>query len=133
MRPKGAAVTDYADVPAEVVAALRAICLGLPETVEEQAWAGTRWRIRTRTFAHVLTVDSPAGPTTILTFRSSGPELDALWAAGHPFFRTGWGTNVVGMVIDAATDWDEVAELMTESYCVLAPKKLATLVERPED
>jgi hypothetical protein len=68
-----------------------------------------------------------------MTFRSSGPELDALRAAGHPFFRPGWGTNVVGMVIDDDVDWDEVAELLTESYCILAPKKLAALVARPED
>ena len=27
---------------------------GSPEAREEQAWVGTRWRIRTRTFAHVL-------------------------------------------------------------------------------
>jgi len=34
--------------------------------------------------------------------------------------------------LEPATDWDEVAELMTESYCVLAPKKLVALVDRPE-
>ena len=34
------------DVPAEIVAELRSICLGLPEAREEQAWVGTRWRIR---------------------------------------------------------------------------------------
>ncbi len=27
---------------------------------------------------------------------------------------------------------DEVAELMTESYCVMAPKKLLALVDRPD-
>jgi hypothetical protein len=37
------------------------------------------------------------------------------------------------MVLDAAVDWDEVAELLTESYCVLAPKKLGELVDRPTD
>ena len=31
----------------------------------------------------------------------------------------------------ATTDWAEVAELLTESYCVLAPKKLVALVDRP--
>jgi predicted DNA-binding protein (MmcQ/YjbR family) len=126
-------VTEYADVPLEVVDAMRSVCLRLPETPEEQAWAGTRWRIRKRTFAHVLTVDSANGPVTVVTFRSSGPELDALRSAGHPFFRPGWGTNVMGMVIDAAVDWDEVAELLTESYCVMAPKKLVALIDRTLD
>jgi predicted DNA-binding protein (MmcQ/YjbR family) len=126
-------VTEYADVPIEVVGELRSVCLGLPEAYEEQAWAGTRWRIRKRTFAHVLTVDSADGPVSVMTFRSSGPELDALRGAGHPFFRPGWGTNVVGMVLGADVDWEEVAELVTESYCVLAPKRLAELVDRPSD
>jgi len=34
---------------------------------------------------------------------------------------------VVRMVIDDDTDWDEVAELLTESYRALAPKRLAAL------
>ena len=36
-------------------------------------------------------------------------------------------------VLDADTDWSEVAELVTESYCALAPKKLVALVHRPTD
>lgn len=125
------AAPEYSDVPPEVVEALRGVCKGLPETTEQAAWAGTRWQVRKRTFVHVLAVDSPDGSVMVMTFRSSGDELDALHAAGHPFFRPGWGSNVVGMVIDDAVDWDEVAELVTESYCVLAPKKLVALVDRP--
>ncbi len=125
-------VTEYSDVPPKVMDELRAICLGLPETHEQQAWAGARWMIRTRTFAHVLTIEGPEGARTVVSFRSSGPELEVLFHAGHPFFRPGWGTNVVGLVLDEATDWTEVAELLTESYCVLAPKKLAAQIERPD-
>jgi predicted DNA-binding protein (MmcQ/YjbR family) len=124
---------EYADVPDAVLAELRAVCLGLPESYEEQAWTGRRWRIRKRTFAHVLTLDSPAGPTTVMTFRAAGEELDVLHRSGHPFFRPGWGRDVVGIVLDGNTDWSEVAELVTESYCVLAPKKLAAKVDRPPD
>ena len=123
-------MTEYADVPLEVLTALRLVCLGLPEAFEEQSWAGTRWKIRKRTFAHVLTVDDPKGPVTVVTFRASGPELDALRNAGHPFFPPGSGANVVGMVLDGGVDWDEVAELLTESYCIVAPKTLRELVDR---
>jgi hypothetical protein len=56
-----------------------------------------------------------------------------LRSAGHPFFGPRWRADEVGMVLDAAVDWDEVAELLTESYCVLAPKKLVELVDRPTD
>lgn len=135
-------MTDYAEVQPEVVARLRSVCLALPEVHEEQAWVGTRWRIRTRTFAHVLAIDSewPAayaaamqatGPVTVLTFRSEGPELDALTNGGHPFYRPGWAPNIVGMILDGDADWEEIAELVTESYRIMAPKKLAERVHQP--
>jgi YjbR len=122
--------TEYADVPTALVARLRSVCLGLPESVERQAWAGTQWRIRDRMYAHVLAVDFVDGPVTVMTFRSSGPELDALRGAGHPFFRPAWGADLVGMVLDAAMNWDEVTELVIESYCILAPMKLVRQIER---
>ena len=136
-------VPEYADVPPEVLAALRPICLGLPDAYEEEAWTGTRWMVRKRTFAHVLMAEGEStsaharaaridGPTTLVTFRAASPELEILGAAGHPYFYAGWGRDVVGMVLEPGTDWEEVAELLTESYCVLAPKKLVALVDRPE-
>ncbi|MCW6010462.1 MmcQ/YjbR family DNA-binding protein [Micromonospora sp. CPCC 205371] len=135
-------MTGPGDVPPQVLARLRPICLGLPETYEEPAWVGTRWRIRKRTFAHVLTVDpdhqmayakaaATDEPVCVLTFRSPGDEIQGLVSSGHPFFKPGWGEDVVGMVLDADADWEEVGELLTESYCVLAPKRLAARVERP--
>ncbi|WNM38904.1 MmcQ/YjbR family DNA-binding protein [Micromonospora halotolerans] len=135
-------MTDRGDVPPEILDRLRPVCLGLPETYEEPAWVGTRWRIRKRTFAHVLTVDSDhqaaragAGdePVCVLTFRSPGDEIAGLLAGGLPFYKPDWGADVVGMVLDDGTDWDEVGDLLTESYCVLAPKKLAALVDRPAE
>jgi hypothetical protein len=124
-------VTEYAEVPDEVLTGLRAACAHLPEAYEEQAWTGRRWRVRKKTIAHVLALDSAEGPTTIMTFRASGDEIDALLGSGHPFFKAGWGGDVVGMVLDGDVDWAEVAELLTESYCVLAPKKLVAQVDRP--
>ena len=131
-----------ADVPPEILDRLRLVCLGLPETYEEPAWVGTRWRIRNRTFAHVLTVDpdhqmayaraaATDEPICVLTFRCPGDEIDGLVLAGHPFFKPGWGADVVGMVLDQRVDWTEVAELLTESYRVLAPKRLASRVDGP--
>ena len=126
----------------DVVAALRKVCLALPEVREETAWVGTRWRVRARTFAHVLRVEGgwpPAyaraaghdGPLVVLMFRSTGPELDALRAGGPPFFAPPWRADEVGLVLTDPIDWDEVAELVTESYCCQAPKRLAATVVRP--
>ena len=138
------AVTGRSEVPPEVVDKLRAVCSGLQDAYEEEAWVGTRWRVRQRTFAHVLVLQDgwpPAyaraagidGPACLLTFESSRAELDALAAIGHPFFKPPWRPTVVGLILDgpAAVDWDEVTELVTESYCVLAPKTLAARVDRP--
>ena len=118
---------DYVDDPPQVLANLRCICRNLPEAYEEPAWAGTRWRIRKHTFAHVRTADTDTGPVTWVKFRARGPELDALLAQGHPFGAGGFGADVVAMIIDDGTDWTEVAELLTESYRLFAPKRLATL------
>ena len=130
------------DVRPEVLAELRRICLGFPVVREEEAWVGTRWRIRQRTFAHVLFVDAgwpPAyaraagtdGPATVLTFRSSPPELDVLRSGSGPFFAPPWRADEVGMILEDDVDWQEVAELLTESYCLQAPQRLAATVERP--
>jgi hypothetical protein len=129
-----------AEVPREILARLRLVCLDLPEAHEEEAWAGTRWMVIKKNFAHVLMIDGgwpPAyaraagsdGPLCVLTFRISAAATGALRFERPPFFRPVWWPNIVGLVIDANTDWDEVAALLTKSYRVLAPKKLAALVD----
>jgi YjbR len=132
------------DVPPLVEDRLRAVCLGLPGAYEELAWTGIRWRVRGRTFAHACTVEADNrtsharvfatdGPVCVVTFRASADEVGGLVGSGLPFYWPGWGDNVVGMVLDAHTDWTEVAELLTESFRVQAPKRLARLVDRPPD
>lgn len=122
---------EYADVPAEVEEAVRGICLGLPEVTENPSWAGVQFRVRKRVFAHVLTVDFAEGPVDVLTFRSPPSEVDALRDGGHPYFQPAWGADAVGMVLDPDVRWDEVAELVTESYCTVAPKRLVSQLARP--
>ena len=134
--------TGHAKVSRYLVDRLGTLCLGLPEAYEEQAWTGTRWRIRKDTFAHVLVIDrgwppvyaraaGTDGPATVLTFQSSGQELEAFSKLGHPYFRPVWRPGIVGMFIDSSVDWSEIREILTESYCLLAPKKLLALVDRP--
>ncbi|MDX6277307.1 MAG: hypothetical protein QOJ72_1435 [Nocardioidaceae bacterium] len=119
------------DVPPEILDRLSAICLGLPEAYEEPAWTGIRWRVRTHTFAHVRTLESGDDSVTRMTFRAPADEVDALANAGPPYFRADWGRDVVGIVFDRDTDWSEIAELLTDSFCVMAPQKLIARVERP--
>lgn len=134
-------MAQQTEVAHAIVERLRTVCLDLPEVYEEQAWVGTRWCIRKQTFAHVLVIDNgwppvysktfvSDGPITVLTFQSSGDELEALSNLGHPFYRPVWRPGIVGMVIDSQTDWAEIVEVLIESYCLLAPKKLVEQVNR---
>ncbi len=95
---------------------------------QEPAWAGTRWRVGSATVAHVF-----GGEDQLfrIIFRADADEVIAFENMGTPYFKVGWGRNVVGMILDDRTDWDEVAELLTDSYCLQAPSSLAELVARP--
>ena len=132
-------MTDHAQVPPAIVARLNAICLGLPEASEESAWTGTRWMVGGKNFAHVLAIDAgwpphyaraagTDGPVVVLTFRLPVSRLEAPRFARAPFFRPRWFPNIIGMTLDERVDWDDIADLLTESYCVLATKKLVALV-----
>lgn len=127
------------DVDATTVARLGEVCNALPEVVEEAAWRGTRWRVRGRTFAHVLPLADgrPAsyakavgtdGPATILTFQITGAERELFTQLGPPYWAVRWGRDVGGLVLDQGSDWSEIAELVTDSYCLLAPRRLADQV-----
>ena len=136
--------TDRIEPDSEVVARLGATALALPETYEEDAWTGVRWRIRAKTFAHVMVAQAGfessfrditgiEDPTTVLTFHATGDELLALVHVGMPFYKPPWSPTIVGIVIDDATDWAEVADLVTESFRVCAPQKLVRLLDHAAD
>lgn len=115
-------------VPEEIVLRIGAVLGRLPETVEESAWVGTRWRVGSATVAHVF-----GGEDQLfrVTFRAEPDEVMAFEHLGAPYFRAGWGRNVVGLLLDDDTDWDELGELLTDSYCLQAPQRLAERVARP--
>lgn len=109
------------------------ICVALPEVHEGPAWNGRSWLIRKNHFCQVFTIDEGEDQRGVIIFRAEPPELDVLVHTGHPYFKPRWGSRVIGLVIGDDTDWAEVAELITDSYCIQAPKKLSALVNRPPD
>lgn len=140
---------ERAEVPRHIVAKLDALCRDLPETRMEVAWTGVRWRVRTKTFAHVLMIHDgwppvyaraakdvvrPSSPTCVMTFRSRGRTFEPAAFARPPFFHMLWPPDIVGLRLDGRTNWGEVRELVAVSFAVLAPLKLAKLIERkPRD
>jgi predicted DNA-binding protein (MmcQ/YjbR family) len=116
-----------------LVARVAEVALPLPEAHEEDAWTGVRWRVRQRTFAHVVALHhadaverlaiTDGRTVTVVTLRSTGAERAALAAIGPPYLAS-WADDVVAVVLDDDTDWSEVGELVAESYRLLAPNRL---------
>ena len=119
---------DRPDVPERMVRRIGRVLNALPECHEDAAWVGVHWHVRNATVAHVF-----GGEDQLfrVVFRAEPDEVMALQHLGAPYFRAGWGRNVVGMLLDAQTDWEELAELLTDSYCLQAPQRLSEQVERP--
>ena len=94
---QGRAVPDRPDVPSAMVRRIGRILAGLPQVVEESAWVGTRWRVGQATVAHVF-----GGEDQLfrITFRAEPDEVMAFEHLGPPYFRAGWGRNVVGLLLD---------------------------------
>lgn len=122
------ALADRPLVPEEWVRRIDAVLGALPRCSHEPAWTGTRWRVGGATVAHVFGGEDQRFR---ITFRAEPGEVMAFEHMGEPYFNVGWSGNAVGMLLDADTDWDELAELLTDSYCIQAPASLAAQVDRP--
>jgi predicted DNA-binding protein (MmcQ/YjbR family) len=119
-------VTADGGVPAATLGRIRSICLSLPEAEEQTTWGHPTFRVRTKIFVGCgATEDSPARIT--MSMKAAAGEQQSLLATGHPFFlpkyvgSKGW----IGIEIDVATDWEEIAELVEDSYREIAPRRLA--------
>jgi hypothetical protein len=105
---------------------LRAICLALPEASERRTWDSQTFRVREKIFAmHVgegraaaLWCKAPQGVQELLI--EADPDR---------FFRPpyvgpkGW----IGVRLSPAPDWADVADLVSRSWRMTAPKRLAAL------
>jgi len=122
------ASADRPLVPEEWILRIDEVLSRLPRCEQEPAWVGTRWRVGGATVAHVF-----GGEDQLfrVTFRAEPEEVMAFQHLGEPYFKAGWGGNVVGMLLDEGSDWIELAELLTDSYCLMAPTGLAAQVVRP--
>ncbi|GAA1159297.1 MmcQ/YjbR family DNA-binding protein [Ornithinicoccus hortensis] len=118
-------MAERPEVPEEMAQRCDRVLGSLPRCAAEDAWVGVRWRVGSATVAHLFGGEDQRFR---VVFRADPEEVMAFEAMGEPYFRAGWGTNVVGLVLDEATDWDEVAELLVASYCVQAPARLAEAV-----
>lgn len=106
---------------------MREICLVLPEAVETMTWGEPHFRVKEKIFAGVGVEE---GKVTI------GMKLEK----AHANARVNesehiWPSKYVGqhgwVTMDAAKikDWQDVRDMVLESYRLIAPKALAKLLD----
>jgi hypothetical protein len=130
-------VSAPVEVPEDIVERIRTLCLALPEVTVRVDESLTRTRstaqsfdIRRRSFCLLVAREGPAGmPVPLFVLRADPDERDALLSMGHPFFTSRAGRDRIIVVPTSDTDWEEIRELVTESYRILAPKKLTALLD----
>src|SRR5690242_18970001 len=119
---------------ADLAGRVRAICLALPEVSERPSHGAPTCFVR--------------GKSSVATLWADGHhELDFphLWCEGPPgaqeeltssepgrFFRPPYvgGRGWIGVRLDHGADWAEIAELCQDAYRVVAPARLAALLDR---
>jgi predicted DNA-binding protein (MmcQ/YjbR family) len=108
---------------------VRALCLALPEAFERETWERPTFRVGGQ--ERIFCMAAPDGSTA--TMKADPEEREALLAQGEPFFMPPYvgGKGWIGIRLDRGTGWDEVAELIATSYCLIAPKRLARQVTEP--
>jgi len=109
---------------------IRAICLDLPEAVEKPFGGHNAPAYRVRDKFFVMTAEDGSS----MTLKAAAGEQQALLASNPARFfypryvgSKGW----IGVRLDRGAgkiDWDEITELVMESYCAIAPKRLGALV-----
>lgn len=108
---------------------LRALCMALPEADERVSHGEPTWFVRkvfvmyaNRHHDDRVAFWCPAPPGAQEAMVASEPER---------FFRPpyvghrGW----LGVYLDVAVDWTEIAEIVTEAYRMIAPKRLVAQLD----
>lgn len=115
------------NMPPAVYGAVQAICLAFPEAVEKETWGHPTFRIRDKMFASCGAGEDDDGKMRVTIVMKAEPgEQASLLAEGYPFFYPKYvgGKGWIGIQLNVNTDWDELGELIEESYRVIAPKTL---------
>lgn len=111
---------------------LREVCLALPEAAEQETWGHATFRVREKIFAMIGVADD--GEVSVRCKARPGVQGMLVGTDPNRFFvpayvgHNGW----IGIKLNDETDWDELADLVEESYRMTAPKRLAALLDQPE-
>ena len=107
---------------------LRAICLPLPEAVEAGGVGDPTFKVRNKIFAMRHGMN---GRPSMWCKAAPGLQGGLVEADPERFFvppyvgHNGW----VGVYLDVPLDWEEIQELVVDSYRMTAPKRLSAQID----
>jgi hypothetical protein len=113
-----------------------AICLAFPEAVCEGHGQHASFLVRKKTFLYYLNNHHGDGIVGVCAKVLQGDNAALVQAAPEKFFMPAYiaSRGWVGLRLDVGeVDWEEVADLAAGSYQLVAPKRLAKMVEAKED
>lgn len=120
-------------MPPRPLTRLRRLCLALPEAHEVEAWGEPTFRVRSKLFAMHASPNTHHGGGRPAVWLKAAPGNQDLMVRAAPdrFFvppyvgPSGW----IGVWLDAPCDWGELAELVRDSYRLVAPKRVAARLD----
>jgi hypothetical protein len=120
-------------MPPRPLTRLRKLCLALPEAHEVEAWGEPTFRVRNKLFAMYADADTGHGNGRHAVWVKAAAGNQDLMVRAQPdrFFvppyvgPSGW----VGVWLDGAVDWAELADLLRDAYRLTAPKRLWALLD----
>jgi len=113
----------------EPIDRLREICLALPEATERETWGEATFRVREKIFAMA---GNGRGRWSMACKARPGLQGALVGTAPDRFYvppyvgSKGW----IGIYLGDETDWDELADLVEESFRMTAPKRVAALLDQ---
>jgi hypothetical protein len=110
-----------------VLKRLQAVCLALPETTERPSHGAPSFFVRDKKcFLMLLDNHHDDGRFAIWCAAPAGDQQLLVEAYAERFFvppyvgHRGW----LGVRLDRGLDWDELAGIVEDAYCTVAPKRL---------
>ena len=117
-----------------VLERLRTVCLALPETSERLSHGAPSFFVRgKKCFLMLLDDHHGDGRFAVWCAAPAGDLQLLIGADGERFFvppyvgHRGW----LGVRLNDGVDWDELAGVVEDAYCTVAPPKLVAELDRP--
>jgi predicted DNA-binding protein (MmcQ/YjbR family) len=109
------------------IESLRELCMALPEVTERLSHGEPTWFVRDKKVFVMLSNHHHDDRLAFWCAAPEGAQEMLVWSDPERYFRPpyvghrGW----LGVYLDVPVDWDEIENLVTDAYCLIAPRKLA--------